>query len=178
MRSLKLQVVYAKGVRTFSVVNVREPPALSRVCEKLETLAKNELGIWAIQSPRSELVQNAATAAEVGRTKWEERDVEYGNICASIRAYREALVFLDTVEPKPPEYDGYVAALAKAEQELDVRYREQRFKADRALNMSDWPTASVELQILCQIVPDRDDDRNIEAMDKLNDVERRMKGGR
>lgn len=178
LRSLKLKVVYAKGVRTFSVENVREPLALSRVCEKLETLAKNELGIWAIQSPRAELVQNAATAAEVGRTKWEERDVEYGNICASIRAYREALVFLDTVEPKPPEYDGYVAALAKAEQELDVRYREQRFKADRALNMSDWPTASVELQILCQIVPDRDDDRNIEAMDKLNDVERRMKGGR
>lgn len=178
LRSLRLQVVYAKGVRTFSVVNVREPLALSRVCEKLETLAKNELGIWAIQSPRAELVQNAATAAEIGRTKWEERDVEYGNICASIRAYREALVFLDTVDPKPPEYDGYVAALANAEKELDVRYREQRFKADRALNMSDWPTASVELQILCQIVPDRDDDRNIEAMDKLNDVERRMKGGR
>ena len=90
----------------------------------------------------------------------------------------EALVFLDTVDPKPPEYDGYVAALAKAEKELDVRYREQRFKADRALNMADWPTASIELQRLCQLVPDRDDDRNIEAMDKLNDVERRMKGGR
>lgn len=178
LRSATLKVVYAKGVRSFSVVNAREPAVFSRVCEKLETLAKNELGIWAIQRPRDELVRDAATAAAIARTKWEDRDVEYGNIDAAIRAYRDALGFLDTVDPKPPEYETYLTALSEAESALDARYREQRFKADRALNLGDWATASEELQILCQIVPDRSDDRNIEAMEKLSDVERRLKGGR
>ena len=178
LRSSKLRVAYANGVRSFSVVNTREPVAFGRACEKLETLAKNELGIWAIQRTRAELVADAAAAAEVGRNKWQEREVEYGNIYASMRAYREAISLLDTVDPKPQEYDAYLAALAEAERELDARYRDQRFKADRALNLGDWPTASVELQILCQIVPDRSDDRNIEAMSKLNDVEKRMKGAR
>ena len=82
------------------------------------------------------------------------------------------------MDPKPPEYETYLTALSEAESALDARYREQRFKADRALNLGDWATASEELQILCQIVPDRSDDRNIEAMEKLSDVERRLKGGR
>ena len=178
LRSCVLKVIYAKGVRTFSVVNAREPAVFARVCEQLETLAKNELGIWAIQRSAAELVRDAAASAAIARTKWEERDVEYGNIDAAIRAYREAIGCLDTVDPKPPEYESYLSAHAEAEKELDKRYREQRFKADRALNLGDWATASAELQILCKIVPDRNDERNIEAMNKLSDVERRLKGGK
>ena len=178
LRSFELNVVYSDNARSFSIVNTQEPDAFALIREKLETFAKNELGIWAMQRSRADLVKSAADIAETARAKWEERDVEYGNIDASIRAYREALVYLDTVNPKPPEYEKYRTALATAEKELDSRYREQRFKADRALNLGDWETAQMELQILCQMVPDRRDDRNREALAKLNDVERRMKGDR
>ena len=178
LRSWMLKVVYSDNVRAFSIVNTQEPEAFRSVREKLETFAKNELGIWAIQRSRADLVKSAAEIAEAGRMKWEERDVEYGNINAAIRAYREAIVYLDTVNPKPPEYEKYRAALDAAVMEQQSRYNDQRFKADRALNLGDWVTAKAELQILCQMVPDRDDDRNREAVTKLNDVEKRMKGGK
>lgn len=178
LRSWTLKVVYTDKVRTFSIVNTQEPEAFRRVREKLEAFTKNELGIWAIQRSRADLVKSAAEIAEAGRMKWEERDVEFGNINAAIRAYREALVYLDTVNPKPPEYEVYRAALETAVNEQNVRYGDQRFRADRALNLGDWATAKAELQILCQMVPDRDDERNREALAKLNDVEKRMKGGK
>ena len=178
LQSWTLDVVYSGSVRSFSIVNTQEPDAFRRIREKLEAFAKNEFGIWAIQRSSADLIRSAAEIAEAGRMKWEERDIEHGNIDAAIRAYREALVYLDTVNPKPPEYETYRAALEAAEKEQETRYREQRFRADRALNLSDWQTAKVELQILCQMVPARDDDRNREALAKLNDVEKRIKGGK
>ena len=178
LQSWALDVVYSSSIRSFSIMNTQEPDAFRRIREKLEAFAKNEFGIWAIQRSSADLIKAAAEIAETGRMKWEERDVEHGNIYAAMRAYREALVYLDTVNPKPPEYEGYRAALEVAEKEQDSRYREQRFRADRALNLSDWETARAELQILCQMVPDRDDDRNREALAKLNDVEKRIKGGK
>ncbi len=177
-RSWKISVVYPDRVVSVSVVNTMLPDAFRDVCDKLEAFTKSELGIWAIQRSRADLVDSAKEAAKIARMKWDEREVEYGNIDAAIRAYREAIVYLDTINPKPPEYEIYLAELKAAEAEQNARYSEQRFKADRAINMGDWNTARLELQILCQMVPSRDDDRNREAMAKLNDIEKRTKGDR
>ena len=93
-------------------------------------------------------------------------------------------IVVPAVQPKtlpPLQVEGMPAcpevgaALTAAERELDARYRDQRFKADRAINLSDWETAKNELRILCEMVPDRDDDRYREASGKLVDVEKRMK---
>ena len=119
----------------------------------------------------------AAECAETGLMKWDDRDVEYGNLDASVRAYREAVQYLDTLNPKPPEFAEYREGMERAIKELDRRYADQRFKADRALNLSDWETAAAELKILCQMVPDREDDRYREAAAKLVDVEQRLKNG-
>ena len=180
LNSRELVVVYSSRVLDVSVVNTQEPEAFRRVSERLETFAKSELGVWAIQCTRAQLEEMAAGSAEIGRMKWEDRDVEYGNLDASVRAYREAVFYLDTLDPKPPEHAVYRDSMELSRNELDRRCSEQRFKADRALNLSDWETARTELRILCQMVPDRDDDRNREATAKLLDVEKRLKrnGGR
>jgi hypothetical protein len=177
LRSWELSVVYSTKVRRISIVNTQEPEAFRRVREKLEAFTKNELGVWAIQCSRAQLEEMAAESAETGLMKWEDRDVEYGNLDASVRAYREAVFYLDTVNPKPPEYAQYREAMERSAKELDRRYANQRFKADRALNLSDWETARAELRVLCMMVPDRDDDRYREASAKLVDVEQRIKNG-
>ena len=177
LRSWDITVVYSSRARRISIVNTQEPEAFRRVREKLEAFTKNELGVWAIQCSRAQLEDMAAESAETGRMKWEDRDVEYGNLDASVRAYREAVSYLDTVNPKPPEYAQYRDAMERSLKELDRRYADQRFKADRALNLSDWETARAELRVLCQMVPDRDDDRYREAAAKLVDVEQRIKNG-
>jgi len=163
--------------RSVRIVNTPEPDAFRRVREKLEAFSMNELGIRALQYSREKLLEMAHAAADTGRMKWEDRDVEYGNLHASICAYREAISCLETINPKPLEHDEYVAARERAEQELDKRYKDQRFVAEQATSTGDWEMAKNELRTLCEMIPDREDERNREAATKLIDVEKRLRKG-
>ena len=181
LKSWTLQIVYTTRSKLIRIINTQEPDTFKRLREKLEAFSKNELGIWAIQYSRDKLEELARKSAETARIKWEDRDVEYGNIFAAISAYKEAIFYLETVNPKPNDYGVYKAALEMAERELEARYKEQRFKADKAINLKDWIVAQDELKILCELVPDREDERYREAAAKLVDVEKRLgktKGGK
>ena len=107
--------------------------------------------------------------------KWEERDVKHGNTAAALASYEEAIFYLETVNPKPADYGELCKRRDQAAAELDERYRNQRFLADRAIKLQDWESAKRELRILCELVPDAKDPRHSEASAKLLDVEARMK---
>ena len=174
LNSWTLKVVYENRSRTVSVVNTQEPAAFRALREKLEAFSKNELGVWAIQYSREKLVQLAQDAVTLGRSKYEDRDVNYGNLAAAVAAFREALFYLETVNPKPDCHKEAQTGLEAATAELDRRYADQRFLADRASNLGQWDVAKRELGVLLEMVPDRNDDRNREATAKLLDVESRM----
>ena len=173
LKSYSLRVL--RGTRVFdaAIENTQEPEAFRAVRERLETFSKNELGIWAIQYSAEKLVEMSAEARRAGDAKWEERDVQHGNLAAALAAYGEAVFYLETVDPKPAGYGELVARRKQVEAELDRRYRDQRFLADRAINLKDWATARRELRVLCELVPDEKDPRHAEAAAKLLDVERR-----
>ncbi|MBQ6136997.1 MAG: FHA domain-containing protein [Kiritimatiellae bacterium] len=175
LRSWRIRAIIGTKVREVTVENVTEPEAFATVREALETLSRNELGIWALQYSRDKLIELSADSARIGDSKWSERDVEYGNLSAGVKAYREAVFYLETVNPKPEGYAGLKEKLVRAEAELEARYKDQRFLADKAINLGDWETARRELRVLCDMVPDKDDQRHIEANAKLVDVENRMK---
>lgn len=176
LKSRVVEIVWSRHVRRVACINADEPDAFARLREKLEAFSKNELGIWAMGQSRAQLVAMAAEAAETAEMKWGDREVEYGNRFAAVRAWREAIFYLETVNPKPDVYEGYRKSLRTAEEELEGRYREHRFVADRAINTADWEKAKEELRVLIALVPDREDDRYREASAKLMDVERRMNG--
>ena len=178
LTSWRLKVVYDDDVRTVRVVNTQEPEAFRAIREKLEAFCNNELGIQAIQYSREKLVSMAEEAIAVGKSKWEDRDVQHGNLFGSVSAYREALVYLETVEPKPDCVHAAREGLTAAQAELESRFRDQRFLAERAVKLGKWDDARRELQVLLEMVPDRNDDRNREASAKLIDVEKRIKGGK
>jgi hypothetical protein len=177
LESWNLKVVYSSRVRTVSIVNTREPEAFRQIREKLEAFSKNQLGIWAIQYSRDKLVELAEEANRLGRTKWEDRDVQYGNLFGAVAAFKEAIFYLETVNPKPPCAEDAHKGLEDAQKELERRYRDQRFLADRAINLQRWDDARRELGVLMEMIPDRGDERNREATAKLIDVEKRMKKG-
>jgi hypothetical protein len=177
LESWNLKVVYTSRVRSVSIVNTREPEAFRAIREKLEAFSKNQLGIWAIEYSGEKLLKLAEDAISLGRMKWEDRDVQYGNLHGSIAAYREALFYLETVDPKPACYYEAKSGMERSLKELDARYTEERFLADRAINLSQWENAKRELMILLEMIPDRKDDRHREATAKLLDVEKRMKKG-
>lgn len=182
LKSWRIRVVRGDRVKEVLVENTQEPDAFGEIREALETFSRNELGIWAIQYSREKLLELSEESARNGDAKWDERDVEYGNLSASVDAYREAAYYLDTVNPKPESYARIKERLERSLSELDRRYRDQRFLADKAINLSDWETAKAELRILCDMVPNKNDDRHAEANAKLVDVENRIKkakkGGR
>lgn len=170
-----LTVAIGKKAHTCRVTNRQEPDSFKALREKLETFSKNELGIWAIQFSTEKLTELARDALAVARKKYEEREVKYGNIYDAIRSYQEGVFYLDTVNPKPDFYAEIIDGFEAAQEELDKRHKDQNFRADRAINLSDWPAAARELKILCEIIPDRADARHKEATRKLIDVESRLK---
>jgi pSer/pThr/pTyr-binding forkhead associated (FHA) protein len=175
--SVRLRVVASAKVFSVTCENTQMPEALGEICKKLETFSKNELGMWAIQYSTEKLIELSSESRRAGDAKWDERDVQYGNLAAALSAYQEAIFYLDTVNPKPANYGELVKRRDETAAELDRRYRDQRFMADRAINLKDWETAKRELRILCDMVPDKKDPRHAEASSKLMDVESRIKNG-
>ena len=169
----------ARGDRVFTcfVENAPEPDAFRETRLALETFSQNELGVWAIQYSGEKLVEMSHEARRAADAKWEERDVNYGNLAAALKLYDEAVMDLETVNPKPEDFSELVTKRDMVKAELDRRYKDQRFEADRAVNMNDWDRARSELRILCELVPDPQDPRHAEAAAKLVDVENRLKKG-
>ena len=178
LRSWSLKLVYSSRARSIRVVNTQEPEAFRVLRERLEAFSKNQLGIWALQYSREKLIALAEDAITLARSKWDDRDVQHGNLHGAVTAYREALFYLETVNPKPDAHHVAQRGYDEACNELDKRYRDQRFLADRAINLGQWEVAQRELTTLLEMIPDRNDERNREATAKLVDVEKRMKGGK
>ena len=103
--------------------------------------------------------------------------MNYGNLAAALKLYDEAVMYLETVNPKPDDYGELITKRDMVRAELERRYKDQRFEADRAVNMGDWERARRELRILCELVPDQQDPRHAEAAAKLMDVDNRLKKG-
>ena len=178
LSSWTLRTVYSTRAKTIRVVNTQEPDAFRSVRERLETFSKSQLGIWALQYSQDKLVKLAEEAVSLAQSKWNDRDVQHGNLFAAMAAYKDAIAYLETVNPKPPCMETARRGLEEATGEFDRRYRDQRFLADQALNRRQWDVAQRELLTLMEMVPDRHDERNREAAAKLMDVEKRMKGGK
>ena len=178
LESYTVKVVYDSCARSVSVVNVAEPEGFRTIREKLETFSKNQLGVWALQYSREKLIALAEDAIRLGKSKWEDRDVRYGNLYESVATFKEAIFYLETVNPKPDCIKEAREGLKTAEAELEKRYKDQRFLADREINLSHWDVAQRELLTLVEMIPDRADPRNREASAKLVDVEKRLKGGK
>lgn len=177
LRRMRIKTLAGTRVREVLVENAPEPAPFQAVREALETFSRNELGVWALQYSSDQLIALSAESERTGDQKWEERDVETGNLAAAIAAFKEATFYLETVNPKPATYPALKDKLARATGELDKRYADQRFNVDKAINLKDWPVAQRELRVLLDLIRDQNDERYIEARAKLVDVERRLEPG-
>ena len=178
MNSWDLTIIVGRQVHHCRVVNRLEPEIFRTVRERLETFGKNELGIWAIQFSRDKLIDLAAEAFRVGRKNYDEREIQYGNLFQAITRFDEAAFYLQTVNPKPDFESEIVESRRRAQEELDRRYTEHCFLADRAINMQEWQTAAQELRVLRELVPDRQNERYKDTTRKLIDVEARINSRR
>ncbi len=176
--SYDLTVILGLDARRVRVLNRNEPDVFRTVRERIEAFVRNELGLWAVEFPRDRLERMAHDAYLLGKKLVQERDIQTGNLFAATRSFQECANFLETVEPKPAFFGEALAARRDANEELDRRYTEQNFRADRAIKLRDWDVAASELRVLLDLIPDRADERYRDAERRLLDVEARLKDRR
>ncbi|MBL7077040.1 MAG: FHA domain-containing protein [Kiritimatiellae bacterium] len=173
--SWDLTITVGNQAHRTRVVNRVEPDAFKQVREIIEECGKNELGLWAIQFSPERLLSMARESFLEGQRLFDAREVELGNLAASITSLDEAQWYLETVEPKPDYYPEALTALAQAREELQVRYDNLNFSAERAIRIREWEQAASQLRTICEVIPSRSDERHVKARQKLLDIENRLR---
>ena len=62
-------------------------------------------------------------------------------------------LYLETIDPKPDFYGEALSRKADAERELQKRYDDVWFMAERAVKLRDWKEAARNLRIISDIIP-------------------------
>ena len=175
MEQWDLSVTIGAKTHRCSVIN-REKPELFQalVDDIIEEFGQKELGLEAIQFPPEKLVEMANNSYLIGKKLYDEREIKYGNLSDAIKCYKEAQIYLETIEPKPDFYSDILSSISDWNDEVQKKFDERNFSAQRSIRLRDWPTAAQELRIILEIIPDSEDKRYIEARKSLLEVERRL----
>ena len=168
-----LTIIIGNDAHRCLVRNQSEPAIFRELRAKLEDFTKTELGIWAIQFSEDRLKKMANDAFLEGCKLYAERDIEHGNLSGAISAYTESEWYLETVDPKPDFFRDIVGNVAVAKDELQKRYIERNFTAEKEMKLGHWPDAASELRMLLDMIPDPDDPRHKDANRKLLEAESR-----
>ncbi len=172
--STDLAITIGRRSHHVQVLNELEPEPVARIRTQLEEFSKNELGLAALAIPPEELKSRANESFLLGLKLRDEREVEAGNLARAIRAFMEAEWYLETIEPKPGFFNDLLRQRAECEQELQKRYDNLWFTAERSVKLRDWKDAAASLRLVCEMIPDRSDNRHRNAYKKLVDVDRRL----
>ena len=136
---------------------------------------EGELNLYAINMPVAKLRKLSAEARREADAKWDVRELKPGNYVEALQKYDEAINYLKTVNPKPADYEELLKRRRDAKAELDRVYNEHYGNAQQAHGTQNWKQEMYELQIILELVPDRNDARNKEAYRKMLEASAQMK---
>jgi hypothetical protein len=173
-----LTVTLGPRTQRVRVVNRVEPEAFASARTMVEEFGMNTLGLAALALEPAALLAKARDAYLSGRRLSDEREVHAANLSLAIRAYKETEWYLETIEPKPDFYAEALSRKADSERELQTRFDNLWFLSERAIKLADWKEAAKNLRQICDMIPDRSDERNRNAFKKLIDVERHLEPNR
>lgn len=172
--STDLTLAMGERAHRVQVLNRVEPEAFKKAREIIEDFARNELGLAAVSLPPEKLLELGRDAVLLGQKLFAEREVRFENLYRAILAFEEAQWYVETLEPKPDYYGSAINGLEECKRALQESYDNHRFQADRAVKLRDWAGAAQHLRIICDLIPDRADERHAQAAKMLLDVERRV----
>ena len=177
--SWTISITIDRRTHEVHVVNRLEPPHFRTLRQKLEDFGQIELGLWAVEYPPEKLVEMATHAYMEGQKLFDARDVTHGNLSDAIKNFKMAKFYLQTLDPKPDFYVTIVEEqLPECEEELDRRYVQRNFLATRASSLREWNDAADHLRVVLELIPNREDPRNVEARKLLLEVEDRLRSER
>jgi hypothetical protein len=169
-----LSVTIGAVTRRIKVLNQDEPEIFATTRAMIEAFGKNELGLAALAVDPATLVEKAKLALLQGKKMWDEREVRNQNLYNAIQAYKECEWYLETIQPKPAFYAEATSAKADCTRELQRRFEDLWFLAERSVKLREWKEADRQLKVICEMIPDRSDERNRNASKNLMEVERHL----
>ena len=169
-----LSVTIGAVTRRIRVMNQAEPEIFATTRGMIEEFGKNELGLAALAVDPATLIEKANAALLQGKKMWDEREVRNENLYNAIRAYKECEWYLETIQPKPAFLAEATTAKAECTRELQRRFDDLWFLAERSVKLREWKEADRQLKIICEMIPDRSDERNRTASQNLVEVERHL----
>lgn len=172
---MELTITLGRRAHKVKVLNTLEPPEFKRIRELVEEFGLNELGLTSIALSPEQLLEHANNSALLGRRLYDQRDIRNENLALAIRALKETEWYLETIEPKPDFYKDIVRLRAECEENLEKRYQDLRFAAERAIRLREWEEATKHLRIICDTITDRADERYEYARKKLIEVQQRTR---
>ena len=171
---MELSVTLGRRTHRVRVENRPEPDVFKEVRETIERCGQIELGLWAVQFSPEKLTEMAREAMLRGKKLYDERAIKYSNLSGALKSYQEAEWYLETVEPKPDYYPEILSAMSVCREELQEAYDSHNFRAERSIRLREWEEAAAELTIICETLPDRGDQRHVDARKKLLDISSRL----
>lgn len=169
-----LTIIVNRRAHRVKVLNRLPPDAFKKVSDEIEEFVRNEMGLHALALPPEKLVELGKNAWLSGKKLFDEREVRHDNLARAIRSLTEAESLVESVEPKPPFYEEAIALREEARRQLQAKYDDYMFRADRAIKLNDWREANAHLQVLLESFVDRSDERYQKVYKKLVDVQRRL----
>lgn len=171
-----LTVIDGRRVYRCRVLNTVVPLGFEKVQTIIDAFANTEIGTWSIQLSGEELLKNAQRCYAEGQRFETEQELARGNLWGAIKSYKDGLFYAESLDPKPEFYQDMRNRMEKVGELLDQRCREQNVQADRAVGLKNWGEAQAAYQIICEMVPDRSDDRYGKAAQRLVYIETQMRG--
>ena len=171
-----LTVIDGRRVYRCRVLNAVVPLAFEKAQTIIDAFTNTEIGTWSIQLSGEELLKNAQRCYNEGQRLETEQELARGNLWGAIKAYKDGLFYVESLDPKPEFYQDMRSRVEKAGELLDQRCREQNVQADRAVGLKNWAEAQAAYQIICEMVPDRSDDRYGKAAQRLVYIETQIRG--
>lgn len=169
-----LTLIVNRRAHRVKVLNRIPPEAFKKVRDEIEEFVRNEMGLYALALPPEKLLELGRNAWLSGKKLYEEREVRHDNLARAIRSLTEAESLVESLEPKPPFYEEAIALREEARRQLQAKYDDYMFRADRAIKLNDWREANTHLQVLLESLIDRSDERYQKVYKKLVDVQRRL----
>lgn len=170
-----LSVTIDRRTRRVRVLNRIEPDAFKKLRREIEVFGQNEFGLIAMALTREQAIELAREAMLQGKKLYGEREVRYENLSLAIRSFDTAVGYLEIIEPKPSFYREVIVGREDGQAALHVKYQEHLFMSGKAVKLRDWGEAADNLRIICELIPDRGDERHRDAEERLIDVERRLR---
>ena len=186
LRSWRIKAVRNGMVREVVVENTTPSRSFSAICDKLETLFNNDLGVQLVMRSPEECLDAARKSEALGDDFYDKREVEPQNLWRAIKSYSQAGVELKGVSGYDDDKNRMTKKVEDAEALLRERYGEVHARAERAKQIGDWTAAREAYDEIRAMIPDALDHRAMEAESNIRDIEgriatekdKRKKGGR